>query len=296
MRTLLTFIALTIILPAFGQDVPNDKLTELAKAWSGFMMRNDPPKQFISDLRTNMPESLRPATEFIIQTITKDNELLKDKYLALPDAATIKNISIIRSITANIRDEYKIDNNKLIDSLKATDIARNELIHNYYEMLFIGVGNKRKPFNLSKVNFNLNNYSLTNDTEKGIFFLECMALCGTVIWGYMNVVKPPNLNEAYYHITKYPKFNSLSYYQFTDLHFPDFQFAVRDGKESYKSFYLDKYYELLLNHLTCLRQGGAPENVINDFMLGSILKDRVLYKYSKKKDQLDRIFTTQRSQ
>lgn len=294
MRTLLVAIALCVTFRAFSQDVPNDKLTELAKAWSGFMMQNEPPKAFIKDLQANMPEILRPASEFIIQTITKNNDLLKEPYLTLPDSATIKNIFIIRSVAANIRDEYKVDNNILIDSLKGADIARNELVHNYYEMLFIGVGNKRKPFNLSKSNFNLNNYNLKNDTEKGIFFLECMTLCGNTIWGYMNIVKPPNIGEAYYNITRFPKFNSLDYYKFTDLHFPDFQFAVRGGRESYKSFYLDKYYELLLNHLTCLQQGGVPENFINDLMLGSILKDRVLYKYSKKREQLDRIFTMQK--
>ena len=62
----------------------------------------------------------------------------------------------------------------------------------YYSMLFASVGNKVNPFNFSKIDFKLNDYNLANDTEKGIFFLECMDYCGKTIWGYMNVVKPPN--------------------------------------------------------------------------------------------------------
>ncbi len=243
-----------------------------------------------------MPESLQVAAEFIGQTITSDNDLLKEKYLRLPDDATLKNIFIIRAITTNAREEYKVDNNKLIDSLKAASIVRNQMISNYYALLFLSVGNKNKPFNMSRVNFNLDNYNLTNDTERGIFFLECMSLCGSMIWGYLNVAKPANIANAYDYIRKYPKFNSLNYYQYTNLYFPDFEIEINNKKESYKSFYLDKYYELLLNHLTVLQEGGANEQMLNDLILGSILKDQALYKYSKKKDRLDKVLRVHKTE
>ena len=296
MKALLTAIAFILTLPAFSQDAPNDKLSDLAQAWTSFMMRNNPPKGFAKDLKAGMPEGLQVVAEFIGQTITSDNDLLKDKYLTLPDVATLKNIFIIRAITNNAREEYRVDNNKLIDSLKAADISKNELVSNYYEMLFIAVGNKNKPFNMSRVNFNLGNYNLTNDTERGKFFLECMTLCGTMIWGYMNVVKPPNTATAYDYIRKYPKFNSLNYYQYSNLYFPDFETTIDDKRVSYKSFYIDKYYELLLNHMTVLQEEGANEQAMNDLILGSILKDKVLYKYSKKKDRLEKILQTHKTE
>jgi hypothetical protein len=296
MRTILTAVVVCFTLLSFGQDAPNDKLTDLAQAWSSFMFRNNPPKGFAKDLKSGMPENLQLIADFVGQTITPDNDLLKDKYLTLPDAASLKNLFIIRAVSNNAREEYKIDNNKLIDSLKAADISKNELVSNYYEVLFIAIGNKNKPFNMSRVNFNLNNYNLSNETEKGIFFLECMTLCGTTIWGYMNVVKPPNTATAYDYIKKYPKFNSLNYYQFTNLYFPDFETEINDKRESYKAFYLDKYYELLLNHLTVLQEEGAKEETINDLILGSILKDRALYKYSKKKDRLEKILKVHKTE
>ena len=297
MRTLLIAIAIACsTLSVVGQDAPNDKLTELAKAWHGFMLQSEPPKGFVKDLKANMPEGLQPVADFIGQTITSDNDLLKDKYLTLPDAAILKNLAIIRSIVSNMREEYRIDNEKLIDSMQASDIPRNELVHNYYEMLFMAIGNKNKPFNMSRANFNLNNYKLTNNTEQGIFFLECMSLCGKIIWGYMNVVKPPNTRKALENIAKYPKFNSLDYYQYTDLLFPDFEIEINDKKESYKGFYIDKYYELLLNHMTAMQEEGAPADVIQHLVLGSIMKERILYKYSKKKDRLEKVLQEKKTE
>ena len=297
MRTLLIAIAvLSCSLSSIAQDIPNDKLTILAKAWSGFMLQNEPPKGYIKNLKANMPEGLQPAAEFISQTITSDNDLLKDKFLTIPEAATLKNIYIIRSVVANIREEYRVDNDKLIDSLKAADIPRNDMVYNYYDMLFTGVGNKNKPFNMSRVNLNLNNYKLANNTEQGIFFLQCMSLCGSMIWGYMNVVKPPNTSKALEFIAKFPRVNSLDYYQFTDLLFPDFEITIAGKKQSYKSFYIDKYYELLLNHMTAMQEEKAPVDIIQHLVLGSIIKDRILYKYTKHKDRLEKVLQIQKTE
>ena len=295
-KTVLTILAFCFTTLSYGQTNENDKLIELGKAYKDFMFRNEPPKDYVKELQANIPENLKLATNFIVQTITTDNELLKQSYLSLPENPTLKFIYIIRSINYNIRQENPIDNNKLIDSLKTTDIAKNELVDGYYSILFASVGNKVKPFDFSKVDFKLKDYNLTNDTEKGIFFLECMDYCGKTIWGYMNVVKPPNTEKAYDNIKKFPKFNGLKYYQFTDLNFPDFEMLiVKDkGKQSYKSYYIDKFYDLLLSHLTCLNKQDAKDNDIKDLLLGSILKDRIFYKYTKNKETLESIFKEQK--
>lgn len=296
----ITLILLGICLAtfSFGQTTENDKLIELGKAYKDFMFRNEPPKDFIKNLQTNSPGNLKSATSFIVQTITTDNDLLKQKYISLPDNQTLKLIYIIRSINHNIRQENQVDNNKLIDSLKTADIPKNELVDGYYSMLFSSVGNKIKPFNFSKIDFKLNNCNLTNDTEKGIFFLQCIRYCGSEIWGYMNVVKPANTKKAFDYIKKFPKFNGLKYYQFTDLNFPDFEMNIveDEGLQSYKKYYIDKYYETLLSHLICLNKEGGSEKEKNDLLLGSILKDRNLYKYTKYKETLEDIFKEQKQE
>lgn len=139
----------------------------------------------------------------------------------------------------------------------------------------------------------MNDYNLKNDTEKGIFFLRCMEFCGKNIWGLINIAKPMNTKGAYELITKFPTFNGLKYYQYNDFNFPDFDMViVKDkGLMSYKGYYIDKYYETLLNHLLCLKKESKPEKEYNELLLGSILRDKDLYKYSKKKDILENLFT-----
>lgn len=294
----LTLLGICLTAFSFGQMSENEKLIELGKAYKNFMFRNEPPGEFVKNLQLNTSENLKSATNFIAQTITTDNDLLKQQFLKLPDNQTLKNIYIVRSINYNIRQENQIDNNKLIDSLKTSDIPKNELVSCYYSILFSSVGNKIKPFNFSKFDFKLNDYNLSNDTEKGIFYLECMDYCGKTIWGYMNIAKPVNTEKAYYNIKRFPKFNGLKYFQFTDLNFHDFEMLiVKDkGKQSYKGYYINKLYDTLLSHLTCLKKEGANDKEINNLLLGSILKDNNLYKYSKHKELLESIFKLQKEE
>jgi hypothetical protein len=292
-KKVLCNLMLLVSIISYGQNKENLKLIELGKAYKNFMFRNEAPKEFINNLKSEVPADLQKTTDFIIQTLTSENELLNKNYLTLPDNLTLKNILIVIEINHNVRKENQKDNQKIIDSIHNNDISRNELIDNYYSTLFTGVGNKNKSNDYSKIDFKLNEYNLENDTEKGIFYLQSMEFYGTTIWGYINIVKPPNTEKAFSYIKKFPKYNGLKYYQYTDLNFQDFEMKIIEdnGKESYKSYYIDKLYNLLLSHLLCLKKDDAKDTVMNDLLLGSILKDRNLYKYSKNKDILESIFT-----
>jgi len=276
-----------------ASDLNND-LIDLAKIYRNFMFRNSPTPSIFEQLGEIKSPELINSTKFIKETITTGNKLTTVEFLKLPDETTLKYIYIIRRINWNIREEAPKDNNELITELSEKEIPRYELIDSYYDMLFSGVGNKNQPFDLSDVNFQMNKYDLKDDTEKGIFFLKAMDLCGTLIWGYMNIVKPPNYKKTLPLIEKYPKFNGQPYYQYLDFGFPDFEMViVKDkDKESYKSYYLNKYYDTLLAHLECLSQKKKYKERRNDLLLGSILKEENYYKYSKKKDILDGLFTT----
>lgn len=276
-----------------ASDLNND-LIELAKIYRNFMFRNSPTTSTFEQLAAIKLSELINSTKFIKETITTGNKLTSIEFLKLPDEPTLKYIYIIRRINWNIREEQPKDNNELISELFERTITRYEQIDSYYDMLFSGVGNKNQPFDLSGVDFQMNKYELQDDTEKGIFFLKAMDLCGTLIWGYMNIVKPPNYTKAFPLIEKYPKFNGQPYYQYLDFGFPDFEMViVKDkDKESYKTYYLNKYYDTLLSHLDCLSQKKKDNEKRNDLLLGSILKEENYYKYSKKKEVLDRLFTT----
>jgi len=291
LTTFLTFLS-------FGQVSENQKMIELGKTYKDFMFRNEPTKQVLKEVKDDVPANLKKATDFIVQTISKKNQLLTKSYLSRPDDKVLRQIYIIRAINLNLREENSVDNIKLIDSLSNKDIPTYELIDNYYGMVFSAVGNKNQPFDLSKIDFKMKEFNFKDDTEKGIFFLRCMRDCNSVIWGYMNVVKPPNTKEAYKYIKKYPKFNGQPYFQYTDFYFTDFEMnIIKDkGIQGYKSYYLDKLYETLLFHLICLNKEGGSEKEINDLLLGSILKERNLYKFTKYKETLEDIFKEQKKE
>lgn len=292
----LTLLVISLTILTFGQITENQKMIELAKVYKDFMFRNEPTKEILKDLKSDIPENLKVATEFIVQSIMIKNKLLTQPFLSRPDDKVLKQIFIISEINLNLREENRVDNNKLIDSLLNKDIPIYELVDNYYGMIFTSVGNKNQPFNLSKTDFKMTEYNFKDDTEKGIMFLRCMDYCGMTIWGFMNIVNPPNTVKAYNNIKKFPKFNGQPYYQYTDLYFTDFEMnIVKDkGIQSYKSYYLNKYYETLLFHLICLNKENASEKEKINLLLGSILKERNLYKYTKYRTTLEDIFKKQK--
>lgn len=281
------------VLSLTAQPSEDEKLITLGKAYKDYMFQKEPTKEFIQSLKANVPNGLQEATEFIVQTITTKNKLLSPVYLTRPSDQVLKQIYIARRLDLNMREENPIDNFILLDSLKKKQVLTYELVDNYYSMLFGAISNKNKPFDLSKVNFKLSEYNFKDDTERGIFFLHCMRDCGMQIWGFINIPKPPNTKEAYKYINRFPKFNGQPYYYYNDFNFKDFEMVIitDEGMQSYKAFYLDKYYETLLNHLITLNKEKRPEKEVHDLLLGSILRERSLYKYSKYKDVLERLFT-----
>lgn len=291
-KAILILLAICLNSMTFGQVTENQKMIELAKIYKDFMFRNEPSKKVLKDLSADVPENLKTATAFIGQTITTKNKLCTQPFLARPNDKVLKQIYIIAAISQNLREENRVDNNKLIDSLSAKDIPVYELVDNYYNMVFTAIGNKNQPFDLSKVDLTLNDYNLKDDTEKGILVLQAISYCGTTIWGYMNVVKPANTKTAYEYIKKFPEINSRPYFQYTDFYFPDFEIIIDKDKgiQSYKGYYLNKYFETLLYHLICMSEQGGSSEEKNDLLLGSILKEEKLYKYTKHQKTLEQIF------
>lgn len=291
-KTVFSILLVLVINLGFCQS-DSDVMIDLGKSYRNFMFSNEATKNDLKALYDIKNENLKSTVAFIAENLKTKNSLLDERFLKLPEDKSLKQIYIVRAINHNIRKEDQVDNLKLVDSLIKKEIPRNELVDCYYDILFNGVGNKNKPFNLSKFDLKLNNYNLKNDTEKGILFLKCMDLCGTSIWGYINIPKPPNYKLAMEFISKFPTINGRPYYQNQDLYFPDFEMIIdsEKGVESYKGYYLNKYFETLIYNLVCLKKLDAKEEDTNKLLLGSILKDSKLYKYTKYKDLLEDIFT-----
>lgn len=295
-KTAITLIAICLTLSTFGQVADQQKMIELGKTYKEFMFRNEPPKAVLKEIKSDVPENLKAATAFILESITTKNKILTQPFLSRPDDKVLKQIYIIREIHEHLATENQIDNQKLIDSLTMKDIPAYELVDNYYGMLFTAVGNKNQPLDLSKSDLKLNDYNLKDDTEKGILVLRAVSFCGKTIWGFMNVAKPANTLKALEQIKRFPKINGRPYFQYTDFYFADFEMNIVKGQgmQSYKSYYLNNTYETLLSHLICLSKEGGSNEEINDLLLGSILKERNLYPFTKYKDVLEDLFEVQK--
>lgn len=295
LKSKLTLLTICLSFLSFGQMTEKEKLMQLAQVYKDNMFIGKSDKADLKKINTDVPENLKVATDFITQTLTTKSKLMTTAYLSRPSDAVLKQIFVIREVQANMRKEANVANEKLLESLLNADIAMHELVDSYYSMLFTADGNKNKPFNLSKVNFQINDYNFKNETEKGIFFLKAADYCGTMIWGFMNIPDPPNTKKALELTKLYPKVNGKPYYLYTDLYFPDFEMIIveEQGVQSYKSFYLNKYYELLLSHLLCLIEEKSSNDEASDLMFNSILRAENLYKYTELKEVLEGIFKEQ---
>lgn len=270
----------------------SDEMIKLSKIYRNFHFSNDPPKDAFDQLNAITNAELHHAKEFIGELIRTNNNIATTPYLTRPDSLTLKHLFTIRSINFNLHEADPIDNFYLIDSLNTYPASTYEQLSCYYKMLFTAIGNKNRPLNMSSVNFDLNSYGLKDDTEKGIFFLAGMETFGAMIWGYMNIPKPPKYKEALATIQNYPTFNGQPYYQFQDLNFPDFNITTdkRRSKESFKKYHINKYLNTLLYHTVCLGQKKKLKKEQQDVMLGSIMRNESYYKYSENPDIFRSIF------
>lgn len=295
MNKKLTFLLLLVI--SIQSTLANDfdiGIIELGKIYRDFVFSNNPTDLTIKQIdEINSPELLS-TKNFVKECIRSNNSLTSEKFLKIPDEQTLLNLYLIMKVNANVREKEPKDNTELLKEWRDKNVQRYELVENYYSMVFTGIGNKNQPFDLSGVNFIIDNYKLKDDTEKGIFFLTAMDLCYLQIWGYMNVVKPPNYKKALASIEKYPQFNGQEHFKYKYFGFPDFEMQIEKdkGKESYKNYFINRFYNTLIYNHQCLNQNRKTRKDAENLALSSILKEENYYEYSKNQEYLKGLFRT----
>lgn len=295
MNKTLTFLLLLIfsVQSTFATEL-DDGIIELGKIYRNFVFRNNPTELTFEKIDKIKSAELGATKEFIKECISPKNQLTSEKFLIVPDEETLLNLYLIMKVNANVREKEPKDNVELLTEWRNKNVPRYELVENYYSMVFSGIGNKNQPFDLSNTDFIIDNYNLADDTEKGIFFLTAMNLCYYQIWGYMNVVKPPNYKKAKASIDKYPKFDGQEYYKYLSFGFADFEMQIEKdkGKESYKNYFINRFYKTLIYNHQCLNQKRKTRKEAENLALSSILKEKNYYEYSKNQDYLNGLFRT----
>lgn len=66
----IALLTLCTCLTTYAQT-DNQELIRLGKAYKNFMFRNDPAKEDLKELKSGMPDHMKTAGEFIIQTLTR---------------------------------------------------------------------------------------------------------------------------------------------------------------------------------------------------------------------------------
>ncbi len=295
MNKKITLLLLLIfsIQTSFASEI-DDGIIELGKIYRNYVFQNNPNELTFNKIDQINSSELEITKLFIKECISAKNKLTSVKFLKLPDEQTLLNLYLIMKVNANVRKKEPKDNIGLITEWKSKNVHRYELVDNYYRMVFTGIGNKNQPFDLSNTDFIIDNYNLADDTEKGIFFLTAMNLCYYQIWGFINVVKPPNYKKAKESIDKYPKFNGQEYYKYLSFGFSDFKMQIEKDKEieSYKNYFINRFYMTLIYHHQCLNNKRRTRKEAGNLVLSSILKEKNYYEYSKNQEYLNGLFRT----
>lgn len=284
-------IALFLSVHVFSQELLNKKhIIELGKHYSSFMFGDDASKELIEKLGKDYNDNLSKAVLFVKEVTKTNNTILSDKFLKLPDTTTLRVIYIIDALHQNPHLKNPLEPSQVVDSLIDKEIPFNFMVDQYYQTIFTAAANKNRPFDMSKVNFKMSEYGLDED-QQAFFYLRCMEACGSQIYGYMNIVKPANTKKALEYIEKFPKFDGLEYYRYTNLNFEDFELEIFNDKgiESYKSYLINTLFINMLNHAVCLNK-EKDQQALQDFFINSILKDESLWKYTQSQEILKSIF------
>jgi len=294
MKLILPILFVFIFQLGYSQDnIYKSEVVKLAEIYKKYHVI-EPNDSIYLKLDSIKHIDLKQAKTFITELIQKQNNIADDKFLNKPDSVTLHSLYLVRGLTWNMFNSQFSKTPMIafgIDSLINEKVNYNEQFANYYSMLFTSILNKNRPLDMSKINFDLDNYNFENDIEKGIFFLESMETLGTLISGYF-YVEPPNIKKAMTIISNYPTFNNEEYYKFTSFKFDDFDFTYssKDPKGSYKKYLLNKYMNTVMSHAICLSENENTRPEMNDILSNSILINREYWKYSESPEVFEQIF------
>lgn len=265
-----------------SQKLDKDCIIELSGFYGKNVMSSKPDKKELKSIGQDFPAKFEFISDFIKETTLPNNDLLTDRFLVLPDSFSLKVVYIIDALYQNSSKKVVYEESVLIDSLLKADIDRKELIDEYYSTIFTSFSNKNKPFDLSKVDFDLEKLVPNDYIGQAILFLRTMEECGKHIRGYMGFGGEDGIKNAYDLILKYPKFNSKEYYKFSSFDFDDFEFEIYNdrGPESYLTNYLGKYYSVLYNHLICIMEITKDRDKGLELWNNSILSNSDFYQYA----------------
>jgi hypothetical protein len=270
---------LTLALCAFGQETTEfEKLVKLGELYTtNVNATGDDFKREIEKLRS---PGLNHIIDALIAVGSGDEKLVRHEFLSKPSEQELKYWYVLREIHYNNRsvNTNPRPNEQVAQETLESEIDSRWLLDNYYYRIRGGIAKMFNEKDLSKYNFDLNDYGLEGETEKAILYF---AISTSLIQRFQVLQMMKKYDRLLEFADKLPSFNGKPYYTYTSFDFEDFQWIGYDKSESYKETHLENLYQALNAHLSALAEKKKTDELRNLY-LESVLFMPNYFKYSGK--------------
>jgi hypothetical protein len=234
--------------------------------------------------------ALNHMVDVLIATGRADTSIMGKQFLSRPPHDELVLWYVMREVHYNRIDtaKNKPSSDEIAKNTLAKNIDERWLVHNYYYFLDSGIAMLFNTADLSKMNIDIDGLGLKDETEKGIFFLS---ISDYLVRGrFMVLTHMKNYKRLMQYAVKMPLFNGKSYFYFTDLQFPDFDWSgYSNEKGTYKETHVGGLIGTLAAHLAALVNTGDKDGA-RELYINSILHKPEYFKYSAEKDMLQKIY------
>ena len=270
----LTFWSLSI----FGQSQEQDfnNLVKLGEVYSKNV--NGTGADFKKSVEALRTPNLNHIIDALIATGKGDKRLLTNEFLTKPSLQELKYWYVLQEILNNhqSKDAAAKSSEQVARETLAKEIDTRWLLDNYYYQLHGGIAQLFNNNNLSKYNFNLDDYGLENVTEKAILFFS---LSYALTQRFQVLQMMQNYGKLLDYAAKMPTFNGKPYYEYTAFDFDDFEWMADNKIESYKARNLGNLYAVLNDHFSALAHKNKTVEV-RQLYFKSILRVPCYFKYA----------------
>jgi hypothetical protein len=243
----LTLLLFSIFIYAQEENQDFENLVKLGEIYSkSFNATGDEFKNSVEKLRTS---NLDHIIDCMIAVEKQDKKLLTKEFLSRPNELELKYWYVIREIHYNnVSSEHEPrPNNIVAKEVLKREIDERWLLNNYYYHIRGGIAGIFNAADLSKYNFDVNDYGLKNETERAILYF---ALTDAMTQRFKVLQMLKNYDKLLEFADKLPTFNGKPYYEYTSFDFKDFDWIGYDKTESYKQINIGNVFQSVNAYLS----------------------------------------------
>jgi hypothetical protein len=285
---ILSFVALTTYCQAQValSELDLNHLIAMSELYSKDPNTSGKSFQFKMDsLRT---PKLNRIADALIAASKSDASILETRFWKRPTNEELTLWYVIREIHYNNSEKTKQtkSNLEVAKAVLVDTIDTRWLLDNYYYRIHQGLSMYFNSADLSKHNFNLDNFGFQNKTEKAICFFAIVESCAQR-FKVLTMLK--NNKKLLEYAAKMPKINGKAYYYFQDFDYEDFKWIGYDKIENYNDVHIGNFYSTLMSHTVAANEIKGKK-ARQEIYYNSILFEPNYFKYSPAPEELQKAY------